>query len=55
MASKQEYFDTEVQAIARGEEWKECWGYGYFGRFQVWKDSSTGQWVCYMTRWDSCD
>lgn len=55
MVTKQELFATEQEAIERGEKWKKCWGYGYFGQYRVWEDKDSGQWVCQMTRWDSCD
>lgn len=55
MATKQETFATEQEAIERGEQWEKAWGRAYCPNYTVWKDSKSGQWVCNMTRWDSCD
>lgn len=55
MITKEETFTTERGAIERGEQWKASWGRAYCPDYTFWEDSKSGQWVCHMTRWDSCD
>lgn len=54
------YFDTEVEAHKHGADFVDSWGYGYGATYAVWytQDKSktpTGQWVCAMSRYSSCD
>jgi hypothetical protein len=46
---------TELEAIAQGEAFKLAWCFGYGPSYQVYKDNITGDWVCYTTRYSSCD
>jgi hypothetical protein len=49
------YFETEVEAIAEGEAWKERVGWGYSPRYRVDFSPVTGAWVLYGERESSCD
>jgi len=46
---------TESEAIAQGEAFILAWGFGYGPSYQVYKDNMTGDWICYTSRYSSCD
>jgi hypothetical protein len=49
-----EYFTTELDASARGQAFKDDWGYGYGATYAVWQ-AKDGRWACDMSRYSSCD
>lgn len=55
MICNTEHFNTEVEAHKRGADFVDSWGYGYGATYAVWYSQDSGQWVCEMSRYSSCD
>ena len=46
---------TQLEAMAYGESFNANWGFGYGPSYHVYKDNMTGDWICYTSRYSSCD
>lgn len=44
---------TELDARSKGEASKSSWGYGYGVSYRVYQSGDV--WVCYTSRYSSCD
>lgn len=53
MIREDKYFQTRQEAESYGQEYVEAWGRAYCPSYNV--GYSFGAWVCYLSRWSSCD
>ena len=53
MIRETSYHQTEADAEAHGQAFKDSWGYGYGPSYTV--GYSFGSWACYTCRYSSCD
>lgn len=44
---------TELDAKSKGETFKTAWGWAYGPSYQVYQSGDV--WVCYTSRYSSCD